>query len=725
MIVREGSMHPSPSALEAKYPLGLFCGALAILALTAIASLFVAGPQIEVDEGSYLLTAAKLFGKLGTSGVNGYYSGYSLLLVPAFLAGSDPVRIYHAALLINVLLVATTPFALFRLTRMLFPSVAPRWHAAAAIGATCYGSLLLLTQHAMSESALVPLFAWLLATGAEAVLASRRSSAIACGLSAGALFLVHPRGGMMAAGVLIALTVFGAPRMNLRATLATMWIAAICICALHGPLENMAGKPAALGSSYSADYMLRRLLQPSAWPWIAFNGFGALTEAIVSSLGIVAIAFARLAFDIVATLKHDGRDAAPRTAVITAMVLAFVVGLLMSATFFIPPQRADYIAYGRYALPATVPLLAIGLLRFSLGRAARLRDALIAMLAGLSCIVVVGIAFSRLPTAITRAWNYVNAPMLYIAQHATPSLEALQNSWSEIGICFIAFGGVLYLVAMASRTSGFVAYVALNLCAAAFGWHLVTWQGARAVNMDRGVVAAANAFESVTGAPLCVKLSHDLDRDFWIAIDMRWHLLNAQPSTIRVDAQPCVVASVDILKGDASAQTDRIIAIERLRPRMQNYIGLFVEPGSALVRWRSKMAPIPSETLAPLPESERRAFVGPMATDKLLGVRVGDKLDLGVRVINTALHTTWPAGSDAPFPILVGARVFTQNSSQAVGEYRTKFNAPVAPDTGATLHVGIGPFAQPGTYFVSIGVVQEHVGWFADTRDISVQVSSR
>jgi hypothetical protein len=715
-----------PRLLEARYPIALICGALGILALTAIASLFVAGPQIEVDEGSYLLTAAKLFGKLATSGVNGYYSGYSVLLVPAFLAGSDPERIYHAALLINALLVATTPFALFRLTRILFPSIATKWHAATAIAAACYASLLLLTQHAMSESALVPLFAWLLATAAETALAARKSSALACGLSAGALFLVHPRGGLMAAAVLVALTVFCARRESLRAALATMWIAALCVFALHGPLESMAGKPTGLGSSYSASYMLQRLLQPTAWPWIALNGFGAFTEAVVSSLGVVAIALARLAVDLSATLKRERAAMAPRVGVIVAIVLGFAVGLLMSATFFIPPQRADYIAYGRYALPATVPLLAIGLLRFSGDTSARRRDALIAMGTGLVCIVVVGIAFSHLPASITRAWNYVNAPMLYIAQSATPALRALENSWLVIGICFLLAGGVLYLVACASRAYGIGAYVALNLSVAALGWLGVTYPNARIVNADRNVATAANAFESVTGVPLCAQLSQDLQRDFWIAIDMRWHALNALPDTIRSDARPCASASIKTLKDIGPTQANRLVAIERLRPRMQDYIGLFVEPGPALAAWTAKMPPIPSETLAPLPESERRAeVVVPASSDSPVRVRVGAKLGLDVKVTNTAAHGTWPVGGLAPYPIRLGARVFFADRTQPIGEYRAAFESPLAPGDDATVHIDVGPFARAGTYAVSVGVVQERVGWFARTQEIVVEASGR
>ena len=95
MLAGETDHRVRASRFVGDYPLALCFGALGLLALMAIASLFVAGPQIEVDEGSYLLSAATLLGKLSTSGVNSYYSGYSLLVLPAFLAGRDPTRIYH------------------------------------------------------------------------------------------------------------------------------------------------------------------------------------------------------------------------------------------------------------------------------------------------------------------------------------------------------------------------------------------------------------------------------------------------------------------------------------------------------------------------------------------------------------------------------------------------------------------------------------------------------
>ena len=725
MLAGENDQRVRASRFVGSYPLVLRFGALGLLALMAIASLFVAGPQIEVDEGSYLLSAATLLGKLSTSGVNSYYTGYSLLVLPAFVAGPDPTRIYHAVLLINALLVATTPFALFRLTRLLYPEIAPTWHARTAIAATCYASLLLMSQHAMSESALVPLYAWLLAIGAEAVIDARKSRAIICGALAGLLFLVHPRGGLMAAAVLVALSIFGIRQKRLRGSVVALWLAVVCIAALHAPLESLAGKPAALGSAYNADQLLLRLLRPSTWPWIAWNGFGALTEALVSSLGTVAIGLAALAASLRAALSD--RDAmTPRAAVVLAIALGFAMALAMSATFFVPATRADQLAYGRYALPATIPLVALGLLRLTLGTPSRLRDALFAISAGLASIALMGFEFTRLPATTTSVWNYINAPLLYIAQDALHFLDDTRGSWSEIGICFLGASALLYVAAIASRGAGIAAYAALNVAIAALCWGTVTWPNAHKDAANRDVATAANAFESVTGTRLCAELSNELKSDLWIAIDMRWRALNGLSDANRRPDRPCAAASIEALPLAPLDQVEGLIAIERRLPLMQGSVGLVVEPGAALETWKARQPAVARELLAPLPESERRAGIELLPhSDAPSRVRTGGMLSLDVRVTNAGVSRTWPTSDAGPYPILLGARSFLGDDSKALGEYRVTFATPLAPNGSATSHIDVGPFPHAGTYRVLVGVVQELVAWFPETKEVVVEVSDR
>jgi hypothetical protein len=508
--------------------------------------------------------------------------------------------------------------------------------------------------------------------------------------------------------------------------MAVTWICALGIAALHGSLEHLAGKPEALGSAYSVEHVWRQLLQPSNWKWIALNGFGALSEAIAASLGIAAIGLLALASELRSIRTGGLRAVTARVAIMLCLLLGFAVALLMSAVFFIPPSRADHIAYGRYALPATIPIVAVGLLRFSRARAGRRRDGILALAAGIASILTMAMAFARLPPMTTTTWNYVNAPTLFIAQYETHIFEQSHNGWWEIGLCFVVVAGALHLIAAASRRGGITTYIAINVLIAALAWQTIPWPNARTYAVDANVVAAANAFEAVTGSPLCVDLSPELGLDVWFDIDMRWRMLNALPDTVRHDRRACSTALVAALNGTVQDPDGaRLIAVERQRPLMKRYIGLFVEPGAALNTWKAKMPPVPREILAPLPEGEHRAHVDVLAVSAVPHLEVGDVLGLDVRVVNNGARSTWPATDVGPYPILLGARSYLGDKAQAVGEYRARLGRALAPGDSTTAHIDVGPFTRAGTYRVSVGIVQEFVAWFADTTDVLVEVRDR
>ena len=297
-------------------------------------------PQVQADEGSYLLNAAMLAGHIHANPTYGYYSGYSLLLLPAFLFHSQPIPIHHGALLINALLVASTPLALYRLTRELWPAIAESTHVASALIATCYAQVLILSQYTMSESALVPLCAWLLASGMNMLQRERIGSALASGAIAGLLFLVHPRGAAMAAPILLVFSLFAFASGRGRRMVAVAWLVAVAVAALHVPLELRAGRPAGGGGGYSLGVMLSRLSEPSAWSWLLFNLIGATTEALVSSLGIFAFGVHAATTELRTAWKHGADRCTPKAAALLASLTGMAIALLATAAFFAPPERA-------------------------------------------------------------------------------------------------------------------------------------------------------------------------------------------------------------------------------------------------------------------------------------------------------------------------------------------------------------------------------------------------
>ena len=419
-------------------------------------------------------------GRIPTNPSYGYYSGYSLLLLPAFLLQSQPTPIYHLALLINAVLLSSTPFALYRLTRVLWPNIDPRMHVVAATVAACCAPVLMLSQHTMSENALVPLYAWLLASGATLLHRDRVLTAVVFGTIAGFLFLVHPRGATMAAPTLSIFALFALVSRDRRRAMAIACVVAVAVAALHAPLEQFAGRTQGSGG-YSLSVVLAHFRAPGAWRWLAFNLVGTTTEAIVASFGLFVIALRAIAAGLESAWRNDEYRRMPQAAILLACASGMAVALLVTAAFFVPPERADQLAYGRYALPTLVPLLAIGLIRLHATRAQRLRDLAWAIAAGLIGIAISASAFTLLPAAAKANWSFVNSIALYLAQRFVPFIGA----WAAIASCFVALMAVLCLCIRHSSRRAVTMYLAFNLAIAAVAWLTTTLPGSRYYAADR------------------------------------------------------------------------------------------------------------------------------------------------------------------------------------------------------------------------------------------------
>lgn len=688
--------------------------AFGLCLLLAGCGLFMLGPQVEADEGSYLLNAAMIAGRIPTNPSYGYYSGYSLLLLPAFLLQSQPTPIYHLALLINAVLLSSTPFALYRLTRVLWPNIDPRTHVVAATVAACCAPVLMLSQHTMSENALVPLYAWLLASGATLLHRDRVLTAVAFGTIAGFLFLVHPRGATMAAPTLSIFALFALVSRDHRRAMAIACVVAVAVAALHAPLEQFAGRTQGSGG-YSLSVVLAHFRAPGAWRWLAFNLVGTTTEAIVASFGLFVIALRAIAAGLESAWRNDEYRRMPQAAILLACASGMAVALLVTAAFFVPPERADQLAYGRYALPTLVPLLAIGLIRLHATRAQRLRDLAWAIAAGLIGIAISASAFTLLPAAAKANWNFVNSIALYLAQRFVPFIGA----WAAIASCFVALMAVLCLCIRHSSRRAVTMYLAFNLAIAAVAWLTTTLPGSRYYAADRRVVEAARAFGATDGNRLCIAFGPGVDA--WHRPDVGWRLF---PQIAQHDAgRNCAHGTVMPLNSRPLPDT-RLVAIERPSPLGTNIpLGLFVKNGLELERFGRTHELPPENALVPMPDADRQAgvVIENPATAPLL-VPAGKPLDLHLRVTNRGTET-WSAHDDGllPYPVLAGAHV--GESGEVRWNYRAPLPRSLAPGQSTDVSLRIGPIDRPGDYELHVGIVQEHVAWFAGGIDTTLEVA--
>lgn len=708
----------APAASLRSTPL-LFAVSLAIFALLTAASFAIVGPQVHVDEGAFLLSAAGMAGKLTTSGINGYYSGYSLLIAPAFLLSGNPETIYRIVLVINALLVASTPFALFRLTRFLYPDIDPRWHVAAASGATCYSSFLVLSQYAMADSALVGVYAWMLACGATALFSRNIAFALLCGALAGMLLLIHPRGAVIALPCILAFASCALLHKEARGLAAGFVLAGTVIAILHGPVEHLAGKTGTMSSSYAPSVVAGRLGLAENWLWVALNFTGATTEAICASIGVFVIGLRAITRDLFSALVRRSPGLQSRTAVLLALLLGVGAGLLLSAVFFVPPQRADQIAYGRYALPTVVPLVAVGLLRFAHPIAERRKDALWAVGGGIACAAAMAFAFRSVAPTVASTWNYVNAVGLFLARRWLD----LPNAWWSILICFIGGAAATYLLLLRSGRAALGAFAAFSLFIAVYGWCTLTWKYSHLYGDNRRIVSTVRAFAPVTGAPMCVSITQNVD--LWHSVDFRWRLFPQTTSAAGLDHETCVHAIIDVLDRIGTHPGWIVLATEPPSPLGVGAVGLFVESDAATNRWIASRGAVTRDNLVALPESERHASIaGDSCGTSNVQVKPGLAAPMRLKVTNRSSETTWTPMPDVLHPISLGITAIDNFNRGTVFGRRIPFTKPLRPGESENVHIDLGPFPQPGSYHVKIAVVQELVAWFPDACEFDVEASN-
>lgn len=546
----------------------LYCACAALFVLLVALSLFMPGPMIHGDEGSYLLNAATIAGRLAANPPNDYYAGYSLLLLPGFLFDAGPATAYHFALIVNALLVASIPLALYRFTRQLWPDTgSDAAHVAAALAATCCVSMLMLSQLAMSESALACSYAWMLAHTTTALRTTRIAPALMAGVLAGFLFLVHVRGAMMAAPILFVATVYCVVHSRSRYTVAAFWLAAVGIALLHGAVEAAAGLGRASSAGMLRD-MLARLAMPAHWKWPLFNFIGASTEAIVTSFG-VAVVSARA---IVAELRNAWRERhglSLRAAMLAAGALAMLASLGVTAAFFVPPERADQLAYGRYALPTLIPLLAVGLLRLFGQHDTRRREFLWALGIGLAGIAVTAFAYRGLSPTAQANWNFVNSIDLRLFHDVVPGIHA----WLCIALCFVALAGILGIAFRRSSFGGAALSCALNLGLFAMAWTTIVWPSSRYFANTRSIVEAVRTFADSGGRKICLTIAPNLDA--WHRTDLTWQLF---PHIAASQADDCIEATIRPLDRTTPSGL-RLAASESPSPGSDVPIGLYLHAG--------------------------------------------------------------------------------------------------------------------------------------------------
>jgi hypothetical protein len=342
---------PRPPAW--RLPVSLVFGAATLLRIAFVAPLHA--PIVLADEAAPTLFARALLGRHPTPTMAYepfYHAGYAILSAP-WTALFEPIDAWHAATVMNaVLLAAIVPLVYLLLRDSL--DVSPPLALAAAAVTSLYPAFLLEAGFTWSESAVLTVVLVTYVACQRMMRAPTTWRAVAFGAAAASAYLVHAR--LLPLLVLAPVALYLARRWHgltttgAVASLATSLVLVLATRALHGWLRGILylGTPA----SDEKEVVTRIFRDPANFLHALGSLAGQSWYLAVATFGLAPLGLALL----VAELRRYPRR-------VDLLYIAFVTCslLIVSSLFVIDPDRVDKRVYGRYAETSLAVLLAFGL----------------------------------------------------------------------------------------------------------------------------------------------------------------------------------------------------------------------------------------------------------------------------------------------------------------------------------------------------------------------------
>jgi hypothetical protein len=693
--------------------------ALIVGLVTMIGNLFHPGLSVEADEGSYLLNAAALAGELKHSALTfEYASGYSLLLAPAFFFFDHFDRIYFWALSVNALLAATTTIAVFRLVAVLHPDAERPIRLLASASAGLFAPSLVMAQYAMADDALIPLYAWALALAASGLSKNKHRGFVMLlgGSCLGALVLVHVRGLPMAVGVLIGLLPLFRFR-ELRGGLLILYGSAVAVALLHLPLEWLAGKSSAHpATGFTTTQILARFSSWQAWFGMCRTAVGASMYVVVASLGLVIFAAHR---PRARRATESRSENSAKYMVWLACMLGLLACIATTAIFFAVPARLDHVVYGRYTLPALVPLVALGFLRLSDRNGIAWKSA--------TATIGIGVAMIGAVAVLLSDWYPIPSPDHLMPLNIVALYGALvpqppgRINWLPLAAYFVGASAMVIFAARHRARLGAAVFIALNLCVAAFFTYKFTLPGRVLYGKIDAVREVMRSLEDATQNRLCIAIASSLSD--WRRVDYAARFFDHLDESTSVDPTTCTRGLFKpITQQDADESLALIAVDDRVASASDPAAGLFVEDGPALRTYARSHALLSTQDYLPLPPAARLSRIAIDADGaKTVAIETGETRELAVTVENASTDYSWPS-SQALYPVRAGARRLAGPSSWR----ETRAPLPrLKPGETHEVRIVVGPFVEPGKMRIEIGALQEGVAWFDGSEIMEFDVHAK
>lgn len=715
--------------------------AVAVAALHAVLGLAMRAPVIHPDELGYVSAARFLAGR-GLAPQTEYFPGYSLLLVPVARVISDPLRLWHAALLVNAVLAGLTVVLAAALVRRLAPGL-PTGHRLLVVGAlSLYAPLLLWSNLAIAENVLIPGFLAGVLLVWRAFESGRPGWWAGAGAATAALYGVHPRGIVIALALVAVALVTQRPWRTHTRPLTALAAGMGAVGAAAWLLATWVAREApASARAYDVSGTLTKNFTGTKLAGLAAEIGGQIWYLTVATWGLFPIGMAACLALLGRVVTGRRRDPEAATA---AFVALSVLGVMALGSLFINNDvRLDYLVYGRYNEGVLAPVLLLGLLavtrlaaRATSSASTRARSLRVAALVvagtmGASAAVLVlgrGAATFDLPVVRSNvlgldallAWRGYTLPVVVI------SLAGLLGA----GLV-LAAGWVRPLAAVAVTGALFVPSVMSGQ------QFLVDGSHQRAT--ERAVATAVGAVDRrVAGAPSCV--AYDL------AGVSRWHEANYRMFLpgVRLQAFTSMSGRAPCSELVVSGRSDFATAFPGSRRVMleNNYHqSLWALPGPVQDRLAMAGWLLPVALPSPLPTTARHYRMVPAPhrpLPRVLAFRAGRHADLDLVVTHTGTGTPWPNTfglRSAIQAVRIGVRWYRlgepgrPDGFPTIDWARTELPRSLLPGESVPVRVRLEPRERDGaplsagTYQVQVEVVQDGVGWFvADGGPLTVEV---
>jgi hypothetical protein len=329
-----------------------------ILILRIAPVVTMSGPVANADEASYLVTARSMVTDALPS-IGRFAPGYSLLVSPAFVLADDPLAQYRLVLALNALLALVGMGFVALIARRVLDTSDRVMVLLVVVAVAALPSWLAYSPLAMSENALIPLFAGVLLLAATPFRSRPTAALVAIGMAAGVVTSVHPRGVTIAVAVTVVATAVLRDRRSLAVAAgagAGVLVSVLLHLVVYASIGDVGGGPIGSGASRLGGRSTRfdRWLDVPG-TMLGQSGYLLLAGSFVLLVGVVVGARSALA---VARGAGDGGDQLRAIAFVNAVAAAGITALFWAGT----SSRADAAVHGRYNEPAALLLVLIGVL---------------------------------------------------------------------------------------------------------------------------------------------------------------------------------------------------------------------------------------------------------------------------------------------------------------------------------------------------------------------------